>query len=94
MTAEETLGRIRGLADARDVLEEELRRSVRAARDEGTSAWSIAWALGVDRSTVYRRYLSPTPGEAKAESGLSANGAAERRGQGTLEERAPERCDP
>jgi hypothetical protein len=94
VSTEETLGRIRGLADAEAVLEDELRRAVREARDNGTSAWSIAWALRVDRSTVYRRYLSPTPGEAMAEPGLNADGATERRCQGTLEERALERRDP
>jgi len=69
-------------ADTAEVLDEEPRRLVRAARDDGTSAWSVTWALGVDRSTVYRQYLSPSPGEAEREPGLGANGVAERRVKG------------
>jgi hypothetical protein len=52
------LERLRGLVAASEVLDGELVAAVRLARAEGASPALLAWILGVDRSTLYRRYLS------------------------------------
>ncbi|MCU1495377.1 MAG: hypothetical protein JWO62_3141 [Acidimicrobiaceae bacterium] len=52
------MDRLRGLIAAVELVEGELPLAVKAARDEGADVLELAWLLGVDRSTVYRRYLA------------------------------------
>lgn len=55
--------RIRGLACALEVLERELHEAVVAARAAGVDSVSLATAVGVSRSTLYRRWLAPETSE-------------------------------
>lgn len=62
------LERLRGLLAARELFDAELRDAVRAARAEGADVFLLARLLGVDRSTVYRRYLAVGGGGSAAGS--------------------------
>lgn len=50
---------LRGLVVASDRVQAGISEAVQAAWREGATGFELATILGVDRSTVYRRYLSP-----------------------------------
>jgi len=50
---------LRGLVVASERVQAGISEAVRAAWREGATGFELAAILGVDRSTVYRRYLSP-----------------------------------
>jgi transcriptional regulator of acetoin/glycerol metabolism len=51
---------VRGLAAVRRLLDDEIGEAVvHACWDNGVDASSVAAALGVSRSALYRRYLTP-----------------------------------
>jgi len=68
----QALGRIRGLADAQAVLEDELRRSVRAARDDGTRHQATGSRDARRASAEMARPL--TPGARVAHIGFGIGG--------------------
>lgn len=51
--------RVRGLAAAVEVLERALDQAVEDARSAGVDSVSLSVALGVSRSTLYRRWPVP-----------------------------------
>ena len=52
------LGRVRGLAHAEALIEREIAAAVAEAAAAGVNRREIAEAVGIDRATLYRRYLS------------------------------------
>jgi len=66
---------LRGLVVASENVQAGINEAVRAAWREGATGFELASILGVDRSTVYRRYLSPAgePGGA-VKGGCAADG--------------------
>jgi hypothetical protein len=63
VTQSRLLDEVRGLVATRALLDDALTASLRNCRDAGVDAWCLASALGVHRSTLYRRYLSDTADE-------------------------------
>jgi hypothetical protein len=63
------LDRLRGLVVASESFQAGIGEAVRETWREGVSVFELAAILGVDRSTVYRRYLSPTVEPAGAVKG-------------------------
>ena len=61
-TQSRLLDEVRGLVAARALMDHALAQSLRTCRDAGVDAWSLASALGVHRSTLYRRYLHDEDG--------------------------------
>jgi transcriptional regulator of acetoin/glycerol metabolism len=53
------LDEVRGLVATRALLDDALAGVVRACNEAGVDATRVAGALGVHRSTLYRRYLPP-----------------------------------
>lgn len=53
--------RLRAIVALQEWVESEVRSMVVAAHGFGVHSDDLASILGVDRSTLYRRYLSPTP---------------------------------
>ncbi len=60
------LDEVRGIVVALELLEDELANAVIAARAAGADGVTLADALGVARSTLYRRYLDETEGRSRA----------------------------
>jgi transcriptional regulator of acetoin/glycerol metabolism len=66
--------RLRGLAAVRRMVEAATREAVAECRAAGVDAWEVAGVLGVDRSTLYRRYPARLP--ARAGQGPTQEGEA------------------
>ena len=60
---------LRGLVVASERVQAGISEAVRAAWRDGATGCELAAILGVDRSTVYRRYLSPAVEPAAAVKG-------------------------
>jgi transcriptional regulator of acetoin/glycerol metabolism len=56
---EQALIRVAGLARARDLIDGALRQAVTDAWSAQVEVSALARALGCDRSTVYRRFITP-----------------------------------
>ena len=70
MTQKETLLRIEGLIEAMRVLEREVEAAVSDAVRQGADRTALAAALGVHRSTLYRRpALSARGGQGRPQAG-------------------------
>jgi transcriptional regulator of acetoin/glycerol metabolism len=52
------LGELRGLVNARDLLDRAIKEAISACHDAGVDATAVADALGVHRSTLYRRFIT------------------------------------
>lgn len=55
------LVRLLAVVESIRVAEERLEELVAAAREAGVDGWTLASALGIDRSTLYRRYPACSP---------------------------------
>jgi hypothetical protein len=69
------LEEVRGLVSARTLIDDALARLVASCVETNVDRSALAHALGVDRSTLYRRYVWPAgqPNTSSSSSGVSGS---------------------